>query len=73
MNELYMRSVTRDRERVVSKIVKENQYYRYLREPNTDERDSAGQSKHVLSSWLMMVGKRIKGVLEFNNKGDVKV
>ena len=69
----YMQSVIKDREREVEKIVKDNQNYRYLREPNIDERDSAEKGKNILNSWLLMVGRLIKSVLEITNKGDVKV
>ena len=73
MDQLYVQSVIKDREREVEKIVKDNQNYRYLREPNTDERDSAEKGKNILNSWLLMVGRLIKSVLEITYKGDVKV
>jgi hypothetical protein len=56
MDQPYIQSVIKDREREVSKIVKTNQHYRYLRESITDERDSAEKGKNGLSLlWLSVI------------------
>jgi hypothetical protein len=73
MNESYMRSVIKDREREVSKYVEYNQIHRLMRDSTTNQLESSGQWKNVLSSWFLIVAKRLKGVFEISNKGDVKV
>ena len=73
MNEHYFQSVIDDRKKEVSKIVEDNQIYSHLRDSATNQRESAEQGKNVLSSWLLRVAKRLKGVYTINNKGSVKV
>ncbi len=72
MNEFYIQSVIEDRKKEVSKIVEDNQIYSHLRDSTKDQRESAEQGKNVLSLWLLMVAKRLKGVFTINNKGSVK-
>ena len=73
MNEHYFQSVIDDRKKEVSKIVEDNQIYSHLRGSATNQRESDEKGKNVLSSWLLRVAKRLKGVFTINNKGSVKV
>ena len=73
MNESYIRSVIKDREREVYKIVEDNRINNHYRDSASSQLESARQGKNVLSSWFLIVAKRLKGVFEISNKGDVKV
>jgi len=73
MNESFIRSVNKDREREVSKIVKTNQYYRYLRESITDERDSAEKGKHGLSLLWLSVINLFSGIFAWISKTRIEV
>lgn len=73
MNESYMRSVIKDREREVSKYVEYNQIHRFMRDSTTNQRESAEQKKNVFSSSFLIVAKRLKSMFAISNKGDIKV
>ena len=73
MNGLYFESVIKDRQRDVSKYVEINRIHRQRRDSDTSLREYTLQGESRLRLWMMRVGKRLKGVLAFNNKGSVKV
>lgn len=72
-NDLYIRTVIKDREREVSKYIVYNQIYSQYRDSSTSNGESAGESKNILSLWILMITKRLKGVVPINNKDGVKV
>ena len=73
MNGLYFESVIKDRQRDVSKYVEINRIHRQRRDSDTSLREFTQQGESKLRFWMMRAGKRLKGVLAFNNKGSVKV
>ena len=73
MNGIYFESVIKDRQRDVSKYVEINRIHRQRRDSDTSLREYTLQGESRLRLWMMRVGKRLKGVLAFNNKGSVKV
>ena len=73
MNGLYFESVIKDRQRDVSKYVEINRIHRQRRDSDTSLREYTLQGESRLRLWMMRVGKRLRGVLAFNNKGSVKV
>lgn len=72
-NDLYIRTVIKDREREVSKYIVYNQIYSQYRDSSTSNGESVGESKNILSLWILMITKRLKGVVPINNKDGVKV
>lgn len=73
MNGLYFESVIKDRQRDVSKYVEINRIHRQRRDSDTSLREYTLQGESKLRFWMMRAGKRLKGVLAFNNKGSVKI
>jgi hypothetical protein len=73
MNGLYFESVIKDRQRDVSKYVEINRIHRQRRDSDTNLQEYTLQGESRLRLWMMRVGKRLRGVLAFNNKGSVKV
>jgi len=73
MNEFFYQSSIEDRKKEVSKIVENNQIYKHLRNSPAGQKESAEQGKNVLSSWFLIVAKRLKGVVAINNKDGVKI
>ena len=73
MNESYIRSVIKDREKEVSNYVESNRINRHYRDSVRSQPESAEKGKNVLSLWLLMVAKRLKGTFATSNKGGVKV
>ena len=73
MNGLYFESVIKDRQRDVSKSVEINRIHRQRRDSDTSLREYTLQGESKLRFWMMRAGKRLKGVLAFNNKGSVKI
>ena len=73
MNGSYFESVIKDRQRDVSKYVEINRIHRQRRDSDTSLREYTLQGESKLRFWMMRAGKRLKGVLAFNNKGSVKI
>ena len=73
MNGLYFESVIKDRQRDVSKYVEINRIHRQRQDSDASLREYTLQGESRLRLWMMRVGKRLKGVLAFNNKGSVKI
>ncbi len=56
MDQLYLQSVIKDREREVEKHVAENQIYRHFRESIAERQDSGEKGANVLSLlWLSVI------------------
>jgi hypothetical protein len=73
MNQLYIHSVIKVREWDKTKSVEYNRIHPNDTDSARKQLESAEQGKNVLISWLLMVGKRFKGVYQIRNKGDIKV
>ena len=73
MNQLLYEAIVKEKEREVAKYVEYNRIKRLYRDSARSQPESTGQDKNVITSWLLMVGKRIKGVFQINKKSDVNV
>ncbi len=72
MNQLFYEAILKEKEREVAKYVEYNRIKRLYRDSARSQPESTQKDKNVISSWLLMVAKRIKGVFEFNTKDCVK-
>ena len=72
MNEFYMKSVIKDREREVSKYVEKNKIYNYYRDSAGNQPESNGKGRSVLIFWFLVVAKRLKGFFTIGTEDSVK-
>jgi len=63
MNQLFYEAILKEKEREVAKYVEYNRIKRLYRDSARSQPESTGQDKNVISSWLLRVAKRLKGVL----------
>lgn len=69
MNESFYNTVIADRKREVSRLVKENQILKHMRESNERKQDDLQQTEHMLNRWRATAVRMLKGIYALINEG----
>ena len=72
MNQLFYEAIVKEKEREVAKYVEYNRIKRLYRDSARSQPESTGPDKNVISSWLLRVAKRLKGVFALNTEDSAK-